>query len=136
MATEKLAKHFLTPEGRKPKLSHTRFCRFVLASKRNQGIRRACFGDTEMSRNAFAVYLDDIAHVAREMESLAPTSRMNSVNPEYPWEKKVSSSASEIVSPCQYPFDEFNPKKRIEIQHLMWFIEKCFQYLEQKEGIR
>lgn len=141
MATEKLAKYFLTPAGHRPKLTHRRFKDFVLQAKIRPELRRACkFGNYPASPEQFRKYCIDLVPAAERIESLTPQGTMDTVNPEYPWEQRVPDNTNrqgfslEVIVPCFHSYKDFDPKRDTRIQNMMKFIESCFNYITSQSA--
>lgn len=116
MATEKMAKGFLTPPGAGPyPKTHDAFVRFVRAARSRQYIRDAC-GFTRSE--AFSAYLDSLLPLAREIENLSPEGEEHP-NPEYPWEVNGA-----IYSPLRHPFAALD-FRNVGMTRMMQFIENC-----------
>lgn len=117
MATEKMAKGFLTQTGgiRYPK-THNAFVIFVKLAARAPDFRAASrFKD----RGQFSAYTTSLLEMARKVEDLSPDGG-DHPNPEYPWEENGI-----ILLPTEYAFDDLaleNPK----MVKLMKFIADCF----------
>lgn len=77
--------------------------------------------------------MDSMVDAAHQIERLAPSGTTTNVNPEYPWKyRKPASDDLTVVAPCDYPFDEFDPKTNPRLQKLLTFIDSCFRYLEKE----
>ena len=117
MATEKMAKGFLTrPGGSRYGRTHDAFVRFMRASKARLEFQTA----SRFTRSSqFIAYVDSLLDIAQRIEDLSPDGE-DHPNPEYPWETNGM-----IVIPLEYPFTELaldGPK----IIKLLQFIDDCF----------
>lgn len=117
MATEKLAKGFLTPKGgaRYPK-THNAFADFVRVADRRPDLRVA---SRFTKRSQFAAYVASFLETAQKVENLSPDGG-DHPNPEYPWEEKGT-----IMLPTEYPFADLDLRSRKMIK-LLQFIDDCF----------
>ena len=117
MATEKLAKGFLTPSGgaRYPR-THNAFADFVKIADRRPDLRVASHFT---KRSQFAAYIASLLETAKKVESLSPDGEDHS-NPEYPWEEK-----GVIMLPTEYPFADLDLRSRKMVK-LLQFIDDCF----------
>ena len=113
MATEKLAKAFLSPcSGRPPPRVHVALCKFLNMSKGRPEIRRLL--GYENDYHAYCSYIDRLLSVAERIEKLAPVGGQERVNPEYPWLDQDGN----VVCPASYSFSEFGHQEIISFQHL------------------
>ena len=117
MATEKMAKGFLTrPGGSRYGRTHDAFVRFMRAARTRPEFQAAS-GFTRSSQ--FIAYVDSLLDIAQRIEDLSPEG-IDHPNPEYPWETNGM-----IVIPLEYPFAELTldgPK----MVKLLQFIDDCF----------
>ena len=117
MATEKMAKGFLTrPGGTRYGRTHDAFVRFMRASKTRPEFQAA----SRFTRSSqFIAYVDSLLDIAQRIEDLSPDGE-DHPNPEYPWETNGM-----IMIPLEYPFMELaldGPK----MVKLLQFIDDCF----------
>lgn len=113
MATEKLAKAFLSPPaGQPPPRVHSALVRFLQMSKRRPEIR--CQLGYEGNNNASCSYIDSLLDVAGQIERLAPVGGEERLNPESPW--AVDTGA--VMCPVCYGFPEFRRQEITDFQHL------------------
>ena len=121
MATEKLAKGFLTQPGgpRYPKV-HDAFARFVKKfAKLNLNLQRAC--RFEGNPAAYARCLDGLGDLAQKVEDLSPEGG-DHPNPEYPWEQN-----SLILSPLTHSSSDLDLREQsAKMVKLLNFIADCF----------
>lgn len=118
MATEKLAKGFLTPPGgARYARTHDALIKFMRLSKTRPEFQAACrFNQSSQ----FSAYVDSLLSMAQQVENLSPEGE-DHPNPEYPWEIK-----SVIVIPMEYNFKDLaldNPK----MIKLLQFVDDCFK---------
>jgi len=115
MASEKLAKSFLSKGSRKPyKKTHIAFVRFLKISKRYKPIQR----ELGYAKNlpAYCAYIDSLLGPAQLIEDLAPVGGdHDKVNPEYPWK----DATGVIRVPVDYAFREFSAEDIANIQTLL-----------------
>jgi len=103
MATEKLAKSFLSAAAAEPpKKTHLALVRFLRVLSSNPDIRdRFTFGNNPKQ---FKAYIDSLIPFAEQIEALAPVGGdIERLNPEYPW----LNGRLEIMCPADYSFPEF-----------------------------
>jgi hypothetical protein len=113
MATEKLAKAFLSPHaGSPPPRVHTALARFLRMSKGRPEIRRQL--GYEGNYQAYCSYIDSLVGVAERIERLAPVGDQERPNPEYPW----VDGTGNVVCPAGYAFAEFGRQEIINFQCL------------------
>ncbi|MBV9849685.1 MAG: hypothetical protein JO250_08350 [Armatimonadetes bacterium] len=119
MATEKLAKGFLTqPGGARYRRTHDAFVNFLIIAKGSPDLQKAC-GFTQ--RRVFAAYLDSLRDLAQDVENLSPEGN-DHPNPEYPWEQ-----AGVVISPLAYPFSNLDLYQQSpKMAKLLKFIADCF----------
>ena len=121
MATEKLAKGFLTPpNGPRPPAVHRAFSRFVQTARGNDRLRRECGSN---SPRQFAAYLNSLMPLSSAIEDLAPAGDRDRPNPEYPWEENGA-----VIAPAEFAFTALDFKNPKMIKMLQ-FIENCFRTL-------
>ena len=117
MATEKLAKGFLTrPGGGRYARTHDALVKFLRVARTRPEFQAAC---RFKQSSQFTAYVDSLLGVAQQVEDLSPEGE-DHPNPEYPWEIKGA-----IVIPKEYHFREMaldNPK----MMKLLQFIDDCF----------
>ncbi len=113
MATEKLAKAFLSPHtGAPPPRVHTALVKFLRISKGRPEIRRQLgYGE---NYQAYCSYIDSLLEVAGKIENLAPIGDRERPNPEYPWQ----DNSGKVISPATYLFPEFSRHEIVKFQHL------------------
>lgn len=113
MATEKLAKAFLSPPsgGSHPHV-HDALCNLLKFCKQRPDIRRLL--GYENNYHAYCSYIDSLLSVAERIEKLAPVGRQERVNPEYPW----LDHDGNVVCPVSYSFPEFGHQEIISFQKL------------------
>lgn len=121
MATEKLAKAFLSSPTDKPPNVHKALVRFLQMSKRRPEIRRQL--GFENRHEAFRPYIDSILDLAGRIESLAPVGGLERLNPEYPW---VNGSDS-VIAPANYSFPEFGHQELVKFQNLTDSLFRIFK---------
>jgi len=118
MATEKLAKAYLTPtgSGRYQKV-HNAFVRFIRTAGTMPGIMNAAGFS---NREHYQAYLRGLLEKAHLVEDLSPEGE-DHPNPEYPWQ-----TPNGIETPLRYGFDElqFHNPKMIKLLH---FVTKCIE---------
>ncbi len=118
MATEKLAKGFLTqPGGTRYARTHNALVKFMRVSKTRPEFQAAC--RFKQSRQ-FTAYVDSLLSIAQKVEDLSPEGE-DHPNPEYPWEIN-----GVIVIPSEYHFSDMaieNPK----MIKLLQFVDDCFE---------
>jgi len=113
MATEKLAKAFLSPPaGQRPPPVHSALVRFLRMSKGRPDIRRQL--GYEKNYLSYCSYIDSLLGLAERIERLAPVGDKERLNPEYPWEE----AGGNVVCPARYDFPEFERQELAEFQHL------------------
>lgn len=116
MATEKLAKGFLTPPGgARYGNTHDAFVRFLRSAKNRPEFRRA---GRFTNRGQYEAYVDSLLSKAQQVEDLSPEGG-DHANPEYPWEIRGT-----VYSPLTHSFpglDLINP----QMQRLLRFVEDC-----------
>jgi hypothetical protein len=122
MATEKLAKAFLSPRsGRPPPRVHVALCNFLKMSKGRPEIRRLL--GYENDYHAYCSYIDSLLSVAERIEKLAPVGGQERVNPEYPW----LDHDGNVVCPASYSFCEFGRQEITSFQHLTDSLFRVFE---------
>lgn len=101
MATEKLSKGYLAGNNNQPpKHTHAALVRFLQGTKSSPAIRVAL--GYSNNKRAYAQYIDDLTHIAKVVQDLAPVGGKNiTPNPEYPW-KDVQTG--KIICPLEYSF--------------------------------
>lgn len=113
MATEKLAKAFLSPPaGGCPPMIHTALVRFLQISKGRPEIRRRMGYGSD--HRAYCSYIDSLIGIAMQIEALAPTSGKQQPNPEYPWVNQDGA----VMTPATYSFSEFRRQDLAKFQNL------------------
>lgn len=113
MATEKLAKAFLSPpSGERPPRVHKALARFLRISKGRPEIRRKL--GYERNYRAYCIYIDSLLDLAERIERLAPVGGQERLNPEYPWAEDTGN----VVCPARYGFPEFGRQEITDFQHL------------------
>jgi len=114
MATEKLAKGYLSPtNGNPPPKTHLALVRFLQISKGQPEIRRKL--GFENNHRGYSAYIDGLLHIADQIEQLAPVGNCDQPNSEYPW---VTNGHS-IISPTNYNFPEFDKQALTKFQGLI-----------------
>ena len=105
MATEKLAKGFLTrPGGTRYGRTHDALVKFMRLSKTRPEFQAAC---RFTQSGQFTAYVDSLLNIAQQVEDLSPEGG-DHPNPEYPWETN-----GVIVIPRDYHLQNLameNPK--------------------------
>ena len=125
MATEKLAKAFLSPpSGARPPRVHTALVRFLRMSKGRPEIRRQL--GFEKNYRAYCTYIDSFLDLARRIEGLAPVGGEERVNPEYPW----ADIAGNVLCPASYAFPEFGRQEITSFQHLTDSLFRIFAEIQ------
>lgn len=113
MATEKLAKAFMSPPtGDSPPKVHNILVKFLQISKGRPEIRRKL--GYESNPLAYSSYINSLIGVAGQIEGLAPTAADERPNPEYPW----ANAAGDVQCPAHYHFPEINWQEIVAFQHL------------------
>lgn len=105
MATEKLAKAYISPQDDPPPQTHVGFVRLLQLVKQSPSMRdRLGYGD---DRRSFVAYIDSLLPLARRVEQLAPAlAGSGEPNAEYPW---ADAATGNIVAPAAFDFAEFDP---------------------------
>lgn len=113
MATEKLAKAFLSPNnGSPPPKVHAALVRFLRISKGQPEIRRKL--GYQNNYGAYCAYIDSLTDMASRIERLAPVGGQERVNPEYPW----TEDNGNVACPVDYAFPEFQRQEIVKFQQL------------------
>ena len=98
MATEKLAKAYLSPPGgERPLPTHKAFVRFLQVCRADRRIRQAC----GMAGDQFRAHVSSLLEIADRVQDLAPAGDMEKPNPEYPWQDGKNGP---IIAPVDYAF--------------------------------
>lgn len=123
MATEKLAKAFLSPpNGGCPPRVHTALAKFLRISKGRREIRRQLgYGE---NYHAYCLYIDNLIDIAERIEHLAPVGDKEHVNPEYPWKDNTGV----VICPATYHFNEFKCQEIASFQH---FTDNLFRIFSE-----
>ncbi len=126
MATEKLAKAFLSPPtGQPPPRVHTALVRFLQISKGRPELRRKL--GYAGNYHAYCSYINSLLGVAERIERLAPVGGEERLNPEYPW----ATNADEVICPACYGFPEFGRQEITDFQH---FMDALFRIVADDSG--
>ena len=121
MATEKLAKAFLSSPSDKPPNVHKAIVRFLQTCKSRPEIRRQLGFDNQ--HEAFRLYIDSILDLAGRIEDLAPVGGQERLNPEYPW----LDGAGSVIAPASYGFSEFGQQELLKFQNLTDSLFRIFK---------
>lgn len=115
MASEKLAKAFLSPSnGEPPQKGHLRLVTLLKVIKGRPEIRRNFGFATDYY--AFCSYVDSLTPFARQIELLAPVGTDDRrMNAEYPW----LDPTGQVVHPAIYGFPEFPKTELIRFQNFL-----------------
>jgi len=124
MATEKLAKGFLTPsEGGPYEFTHKAFVRLIRDASNMPRIRER-WGKTR-HHGAYRSFLRSIEPLAAEIEGLAPGVTMpgeadgEHPNPEYPWQDGTGT----VCSPLRYAFSGLEARDNPRLRELLQLVE-------------
>ena len=105
MASEKLAKGFLTPVAstEPPKMTHAAFVRCLQVIKGRPDIRRALnFSSTQ----TFSQFVDSLLPLAEQVQRLAPSyAGIRGPNPEYPWQAATHGA---VTAPAEFDLPQFD----------------------------
>lgn len=107
MASEKLAKGFLTPASSSdpPQLTHAAFVRCLQVIKGRPDVRRML---NVSNTQAFIEFVDSLLPLAEQVQRLAPKySGVRGPNPEYPWQPTPRGS---VTAPAEFEFPQFAPQ--------------------------
>jgi hypothetical protein len=107
MSAEKLAKGWMASanSNRAPEPTLAAIVRCMQVIKGRPDTRRQ-LGYSHYE--SFAAFIDSLLPFADRIERLAPRFDTNEPNPEYPWRPTRSD---DVIAPCEYNFDEFNPDR-------------------------
>ena len=120
MATEKMAKGFLTPPGAGPyDFTHKAFRAFVPVALANKRIR-ARLGMSDQYEACRLFLNNTIKPLAEAVQNLSPEGDPHP-NPEYPW----LDTTGRVISPLDYSFQNLTPRANPEMQKLLYFVEAC-----------
>lgn len=134
MATEKMAKGFLTPRnGPEYRHSHDALAYFVESASHPAQISRhpqIAKGTTDKNKKeAYKQYRKGLSGLALKLENLSPEGGHHP-NPEYPW----MDNAGQIQSPLSHPFPEFDPRTNPKMERLLTFVRICFAIIGDELG--
>jgi len=119
MASEKLAKGYLTNGKERPQPTHEALVRFLRQAHLFRDLRKRC---RMTSKRQFQHYLVGLLPIAQEAENLFPRANEPKPNPEYPWQGTEDS----ICVPCEYAFADWEwDKPRSKFIKIMEFLESC-----------
>lgn len=116
MATEKLAKYFLTPPGARPDRTHNAFVNFVQTAQTDTKLSRVSRYE---NRKQYRAFVKSLLPLAQRIEDLSPEGP-DHPNPEYPWEQN-----GQVMSPLDYAWIGFHLQSRPMIR-LLQFLDNCF----------
>ena len=109
MATEKLAKGYLTLPGGGPyERTHDAFLKFMRVAKKLSEIRKMCGFSSSEKHKSYNEYIDGLIPIAGQIENLSPEGD-DHPNPEYPW----VDARGNVISPLNHRFtglDMTHPK--------------------------
>ena len=102
MATEKLAKAYLCDwKSGPPKKTHLGLVDFLKRSKGRRELRRKLGYGDKKNYAAYVTYIDSLLDIAGKVERLAPSGKLNQVNPEYPWRDDDTGA---VICPLEFGF--------------------------------
>ena len=102
MCTEKLGKAYFYKRPPLSKPSHVGFVKFLRNLSTERNVWKALgFG----RREDFELYINQIQHLARKIEKLAPDLAGDGPNPEYPWPPPPKEAK---MAPIHYEFELWN----------------------------
>jgi hypothetical protein len=116
MATEKLAKGFLSkPSKEAPvKKTHFAFARFLMLSKQRADLK-VPLGYGPGNSKAYSAYVNSVLPLAEKIQKLAPVGgHFDRVNADYPW----THDDGEIKCPAEYDFPDFKLTDLAKIMRL------------------
>ena len=126
MATEKLAKGFLTPpNGGAFEYTHKVFKAFLSVALSNQAIRSQVGMTNQYA--AYRSYLREMTPLAETIQNLSPEGD-DHPNPEYPWQ----DTQGNVISPLDYPFAGLDTRGNPKMQKLLYFVEACLEIARQE----
>ncbi len=129
MVSEKLAKSFQSKGGKPPRTTHKAFVDFLRFAQYRKDLEAVC-GYSGRTKQ-FRAHVNSLLSVAKAIEDLAPSSRNQLANPEYPWEEKQIVSSRRTVSVIQAPADfsfGYLDMRSLGMIRIMRFIESCLRW--------
>ncbi len=128
MATEKLAKGFLTPAGGAPyEYTHKAFLRLIRDASNMSRVRRR-LGRTGQYA-AYRSFLRSVEPLAETIQNLSPEGD-DHPNPEYPWR----DGAGHVQSPLHHTFAGMEARDNPRLRELLGFVEILFAIANEEKG--
>ncbi len=121
MATEKLAKAFLTDGTRMPRTVHSAFVRFLQLAKQKQNARVR--KTLRMPSGQFRAFLDGLLTTGQAIEHLVPEGSGQRINVEYPWQGPDHT----VSVPAESTFELLGPRGFPKVGKIRQLMEAYFQ---------
>jgi len=115
MATEKVAKAYLSAGDERPPQIHDVIVRFLRACRGNSFLQNAC----RMRREQFRAYVKSLLTTGEQIEDLVPAKNVDKPNPEYPWQEN-----DKVIAPVDYPFVRLQ-LTQTKMARLIEFVRIC-----------
>jgi hypothetical protein len=122
MTTEKLSKAALAVTA-KPQKSHQVFIKFLRLTYQNPNIRNKLTDNPRQYRSI----INEILHIAKKIEELAPAHEGIASNSEYPWEQPDGT----VATPSKHQFPVWNDLQSSSGKKLIRLIQELLERFDE-----